>query len=108
VLLGGLRRVSLGIAIGTFLAWLNYRWLEQGADALARIAIAQEGSDHARVPLRVYVKVAGRYVLIGLVAYASVSYLDVPLVAIIYGLLALGAAAIVGSLYEVIWDSNNA
>lgn len=90
-----------GIAIGTALAWLNYRWLDQGLSALVSVAQAQEGSEQARVPAGIYWKFVGRYVLIALAIYVSLHYFAVPLVAMILGLLALGAGAFAESLYEI-------
>lgn len=94
-------RAGFGLAVGTLLAWLNYRWLEQGVSALARVAIAQHESAKVRVPVSVYVKWAGRYVLIGVVAYVIVKFFSVPVWSILAGLLSLGAAAIVEGIYEV-------
>jgi hypothetical protein len=94
-------RAGCGVAIGTFLAWLNYRWLEQGVGALVTAASAQEGSPSPRVPLAVYLKFTTRYLLMGLVIYASVHFFDVPLLALLAGLLALGAGATAEGLYEV-------
>jgi len=100
-------RMGAGVAIGTLLAWLNYRWLKLGADALVVSATAGGGPSSTRVPASTYLKFAGRYLLIGLAVYASVSVLKVPLLGMIYGLLALGAAAFIEGIYEVIrgWSS---
>jgi hypothetical protein len=97
------RSFGAGLFIGTVLAWLNYRWLEDALAALERVATAQEGSVEARVPPSIYPKIAGRYVLIAAAIYVSVHYFRIPVVALIVGLLALGAGAIVASLYEVIF-----
>jgi len=94
-------KAGVGIAIGTALAWLNYRWLDQGLGALVSVAQAQQGSEQARVPAGIYWKFAGRYVLIALAIYVSLHYFAVPLVAMILGLLALGAGAFAESLYEI-------
>jgi hypothetical protein len=94
-------RAAAGVAIGTLLAWLNYRWLDQALGTLVTVATAQEGSAKARVPSSIYWKFAGRYVLIGLAVYVSVHYFAVPVLAVIAGLLALGAGAIAEGLYEV-------
>jgi hypothetical protein len=94
-------RAGIGIGIGSLLAWLNYHWLDQALGSLVTVAAAQEGSPNARVPAVVYWKFAGRYVLIGLVVYVSVHYFDVPILAVLIGLLALGAGAMVESLYQV-------
>ena len=94
-------RAGLGIAVGTFLAWLNFRWLDQTLAALVTVSTAEQGTPQARVPTRIYWKFAGRYVLMGLAIYVTVHYFAVPLFTVILGLLALGAGAIVASLYEV-------
>jgi HAMP domain-containing protein len=96
---------GVGVAIGTILAWLNFRWLDQGLIALERLATAQQGSPAARVPAQIYFKIAGRYVLMAAAIYVTVHYFAVPLVSLIAGLLALGAGAMVGSIYEVISGS---
>ena len=92
---------GVGVAIGTALAWLNYRWLDQGLGALVSVAQAQEGSEQARVPAAIYWKFAGRYVLIALAIYVSLHYFAVPLLDMILGLLALGAGVFAESLYEI-------
>jgi hypothetical protein len=94
-------RTGLGIAVGTFLAWLNYRWLDQTLGALVTVATSQAGSPQSRVPARIYWKFAGRYVLMALAIYVTVHYFAVPILSVFLGLLALGAAAMVASLYEV-------
>lgn len=94
-------RAGIGIEIGSLLAWLNYHWLDQALASLATVAAAQEGSPNARVPAAIYWKFVGRYVLIGLVVYVSVHYFDVPILAVLIGLLALGAGAMAEGLYQV-------
>jgi len=95
-------KMGLGIAAGTILAWLNYRWLDQGLGALVVAATGQEGSEKPRVPWSVYAKFAGRYGLIGLAAYVTVRFFAVPILGVVVGLLALGAAAMVEGVYEVL------
>ena len=94
-------RAGVGIGIGSLLAWLNYHRLDQALASLATVAAAQEGSPNARVPAAIYWKFVGRYVLIGLVVYVSVHYFDVPILAVLIGLLALGAGAMAEGLYQV-------
>jgi len=94
-------RAGVGIAVGASLAWLNFRWLDQTLAALVTVATAQSRSPQSRVPAMIYWKFGGRYVLMGLAIYVTVHYFAVPVLTVILGLLALGAAAIVGSLYEV-------
>jgi hypothetical protein len=98
-------RVGAGVAVGTILAWLNYRWLDSGLAVLVASAMAQQGSPQPHVPMGVYVRFAGRYLLIGLLVYATVSCLHVPLLSVIAGLLALGAGAMAEGLYEIIAGS---
>jgi ATP synthase I chain len=107
VALSGRVPMGAGLAIGTLLAWLNYRWLKVGVDALVAAATEADGASNTRVPAGTYVKFAGRYLLIGLAVYASVSLLKIPVLGLIYGLLALGAAALIEGIYEVIsgWNS---
>ena len=45
---------AAGLAIGTVLAWLNFRWLKRGLDALVRASEAQQGREKPRVPLATY------------------------------------------------------
>jgi hypothetical protein len=99
--------MGAGVAIGTFLAWLNYRWLKVGVDALVVSATGGDGPSSTSVPASTYLKFAGRYLLIALAVCASVSVLKIPLLGMIYGLLALGAAAIVEGIYEVVRDWNS-
>ena len=95
-------RAGVGIAIGTVLAWINYRWLDQSLGMLLTVSTATPGSPQARgVPASFYWKLVGRYVLIAVVIYVIVHYFPLPLVSVLVGLLALGAGAIVGSIYEV-------
>lgn len=98
-------RAGLGIAIGTVLGWLNYRWMDRGLAAIASAALAQQGIPQPRVPMRVYYGFAGRYALIAVLVYASVRFLNVPVLAVFGGLFSLGAAAMAEGLYEVFTGS---
>lgn len=96
------RAAGAGVAIGTLLAWINLRWLEEGANAMVRVSAARAGHSQARVSAWVYVKLFGRYALIALVLYVIVRGSTIPVVSVLGGLLALGAAAMVAGLYEVL------
>jgi hypothetical protein len=98
-------RAGVGFAVGTILGWLNFRWLDRGIGAIVSAALAQQGFPQPQVPRRVYYAFAGRYALIGLVAYGTVRFLHAPVLAILGGLLLLGAAAVAESLYEVFTGS---
>jgi hypothetical protein len=112
-----------GIGIGSALSWLNFRWLGRGLDALVAASIAQNGGQNsvqndapnggaqdgmrpnqqkAQVPLSTYFTALFRYGLIALCVYTSFSYLHLPLGSLLVGLCALGAAAIAGSVYEIL------
>jgi small-conductance mechanosensitive channel len=92
-------RFGAGILIGSVLAWLNFRWLKQGLDALtAAIAARQK----VKVPISAYFKAMFRYGLIALAGYVIFKYLNVPVLSMILGLCALGAATMVVSVYEIL------
>jgi hypothetical protein len=91
-----------GLAIGAALAWLNFRWLRRGLDALVTASTAQAGKEKPSVPLLTYFAMLFRYGLIALAVYVIFEYLRVPLVSMVVGLCALGAATIAASVYEVL------
>ena len=98
-------RAGYGVAIGTLLAVLNYRWMDQGLSSFVRGSLAQEGLPKPQVPLSTYAKFGGRYALIGLALYGIVTFLAIPALWLVVGLLALGLAVTVEGLYEVISGS---
>jgi ATP synthase I chain len=102
--LGALRRNSwaAGLAIGTALAWLNFRWLKRALDALVAASTAQEGREKPTVPLVTYLAALLRYGLLGLTVYAIFVWLHVPLGSMVLGLCALAAAAISASVWEIL------
>jgi small-conductance mechanosensitive channel len=91
-----------GVAIGAGLSWLSFRWLKHGTDALRAVITAREGEEKPRVPVTIYLKAVLRYGLMGLIIYAIFEYLKVPVLSMITGLLALGAATFLASLYEIL------
>jgi ATP synthase I chain len=91
-----------GLAIGTALAWLNFRWLRRGLDALVVASTAQAGKEEPAVPLLSYFAMLFRYGLIALAVYVIFIYLRVPLASMVVGLCALGAATIAASVYEIL------
>ena len=91
-----------GIFIGTVLGWFNFRGLKQGLDALAAASAAQQGQAKPEVPVSTYFKAAFRYGLIGMAVYVIFKYLNVPVLSMIVGLCALGAATIAVSVYEIL------
>jgi len=93
---------GLGLGIGALLAWLNFRWLRRGLDALVLASTAQANKEKPVVPLLTYFAMLFRYGLIALAVYVIFIYLRVPLVSMVVGLCALGAAAIAASVYEIL------
>ncbi len=94
-----------GLGIGAVLAWLNFRWLSKGLDALVLASTAQAGKEKPAVPLLSYFGMIFRYGLIALAVYVIFIYLRIPLVSMIVGLCALGAATIAASLYEILYPA---
>jgi hypothetical protein len=92
-------RFGVGIFIGSILAWLNFRWLKQGLDALTTAIVERK---KGKVPIGTYFKAMFRYGLIALIAYVIFRYLKVPALSMILGLCALGAATVAVSVYEIL------
>jgi hypothetical protein len=99
-------RVGAGVMIGALLAWVNFRWLKSALDAVARAATAQVEPSKTRVPLASLFGLIGRYFLIAVSVYVIFVFFRIPVLSMLVGLCALGAATIGASLYEVFqsWD----
>ncbi len=93
---------AAGLAIGTALGWLNFRWLKRALDALVVVSIAQEGREKPKVPTTTYLAALFRYLLLGLTVYVIFVVLHVPLGSMILGFCALAAAAMVASVWEIL------
>jgi small-conductance mechanosensitive channel len=112
LILGGLAAVPValfygplwgaGILVGTSLAWFNFRWLKQGLDALTVASTAQADQPKPQVPITTYFKALLRYGLMGIAVYVIFKYLNVPILSMIFGLCALGAATLAVSVYEIL------
>ena len=94
-------RVGAGVLIGAVLAWINFRWLKSALDTVARAATAQTEAPKARVPIASVFGLIGRYLLLGVSVYVIFIFLGIPILSMLVGLCALGAATIAASLYEV-------
>jgi small-conductance mechanosensitive channel len=86
-------RAASGVLVGSVLAWLNARWMEEALDTLTLRSRSQSGAPAPRVPVWTWVKFFSRYGLMAVVIYVMFDYFDVPVVSVLCGLLALGAAA---------------
>jgi hypothetical protein len=100
--LSGHRAWASGLATGTVLGWLNFRWLGRGLDALVLASTVQHGREKPVVPWWTYVLALFRYALIGLTVYVIFVYQNIPLASMIVGLSTLAAAAIVASVWEIL------
>jgi hypothetical protein len=97
-------RVGVGVLVGAVLAWLNFRLLEGALDSLARAFAPNSpnsGVPSTRIPLGSLLWMAGRYALIGAAVYVIFFIFKIPVLSMLVGLCALGAATIAASLYEV-------
>ena len=91
-----------GLVIGATLAWLNFRWLKRGLDALVAVSTAQADKNKPAVPLGTYFGMVFRYGLIAVAVYVIFVVLKVPLLSMVLGLCALGAATLAASVYEIL------
>ena len=95
-------RMGAGILVGSLLAWISFQWLGSALDGLMQVSTAKAGSAQARVPMGSVLRILGRYALIGLVLYVTFFVFQVPVVSMLLGLCALGAATILATLYEIL------
>ena len=84
-----------GLAVGAALSWINYRWMKQGVNALAKLSTAQAGEEKASVPVSVYFKVIGRYALLIAAAYVILRGFSLPAASVLAGFFVVVAAVIV-------------
>ena len=99
-------RVGAGVMIGASLAWVNFRWLKSALDAVLRVSTAQAQASKVRMPIGSIFGLIGRYILIGVSVCVIFVFFRIPVLSMLVGLCALGAATMGASLYEVIqsWD----
>jgi len=99
-------RVGAGVLIGALLAWVNFRWLKSALDTVTRAATAHAEPSKVRVPIGSVFGLIGRYFLLAVSVYVIFIFFRIPVLSMLVGLCALGAATIGASLYEVFqsWD----
>jgi hypothetical protein len=95
-------RIGAGVLAGSVLAWLNFRWLAEALDVLVQVSTATEETTKGRVPLGSIFRLIGRYALIAIIVYVIFWLFKVPVLSMLVGLCALGAATIGASLYEIL------
>ncbi|HEV2297207.1 MAG TPA: ATP synthase subunit I [Candidatus Acidoferrales bacterium] len=100
-LVGSGTMACAGLAVGTTLCWLNFRWLRHKATALIRLGLAQSGVETVRVPKRVYVGSFGRLGLLLVIVYVILVWFRLPVIAVLCGLSLFIPAVVIELLYEV-------
>ena len=99
-------REGAGVMIGAALAWVNFRCLERAMDSVTQASTAQAGSPEARVPVSGYFGLFLRYILLAGAVYVIFSRLRISVLSMLVGMCALGAAAILATLWEVLTPEN--
>jgi hypothetical protein len=99
-------RAAIGVAIGAGLIWLHYVWLRRVTIAVVREAVKRTDGPKSSDSSFMLLKLSVGYALIAIMAYVIVSYFRLPIFSVLCGLLALGAAAMIGSLYAVLFDNH--
>lgn len=94
-------RAGEGAAVGTALCWLNFRWLRQGAAAVIRLGMAQAGAEVVHVPRMIHAKFFGRLVLLLVIVYVILTWLRLPVIAVLCGLAAVVPAIVLELVYEL-------
>jgi hypothetical protein len=98
-------RDASGVLVGAGLAWFNFLWLRRGMDALVEVSSDPAGPRPKQAQVIAALRAAGRYALLGLAIYVIFKLFGVPLLSMVVGLCALGAAATAASLYEILHSS---
>jgi hypothetical protein len=97
-------RTSMGVAIGSLLAYLNFVWLHHGAELMvARIAAPAESQPSKP---RLVLAFVLRYIFVIAVAYVILKSYPGMLVGFIVGLALPILAAMCEGVYEAVVDNN--
>lgn len=92
------RSAGAGLAIGTLLSWLNFRWMRRDVGVLTRLSVAQESLEKPRVPRGTYVKMIGRYALLIAAAYVILRGFGSMAAGFLCGLFAVVTAVLVEAI----------
>jgi len=92
---------ALGIAAGTALAWLNFRWLRSVVVTLEVLSKQQAGAEKPQVPRGIYARIFGGFALLLAVVCASFFYSLLPGAAVVAGLFTLVVAVLIECLYQL-------
>jgi hypothetical protein len=87
-------KAAAGFAAGTLISAANYRWLKRTVDLLGAGEQPKKTSGGL---------LALRYLILGAGAYATISYFELGILAVLAGTLTAVAAVILEILYELIY-----
>jgi hypothetical protein len=93
---------AAGMALGSVLSWINFRWLKGGVRAFSAAATVQPGAPAPRVPIGAYAKFIGRFALLAGAVYVILTRLPLRPVPVFAGLFACAAAVVVTVLYQLL------
>lgn len=100
----GTPQAAMGIAAGTVLAWLHFRWLRSVVVTLEAFSKQQAGTEKPRVPRAIYARVFGGFALLLAVVCASFFYSLLPGAAVVAGLFTLVVAVLGECVYQLARD----
>ena len=89
------------VALGSGLAWLNYRWLKQAVGSIVTASGPSQGSC-SRVPRVAYLKLFSRYALIAVALYVILARFHWSAAAFLCGLFTLVAAVMGEAVCELV------
>lgn len=93
-------RAAAGVAVGTALAWMHFRWLQKGI-AVLETASTRPSPAPVRVPTRVYARFFGGFALLLAVLCAIFFYSLLPAAAVFAGLFTLVAGVLCEGVYQL-------
>jgi hypothetical protein len=91
-----------GFVLGSGLAWLNFRWLRRGLEAITTAAAARGEVEKPNGQTGIYLAATFRYGLIGLAVYVIFTYLHLPVLSVVLGLCTLAIAVLAASVWEIL------
>ncbi len=94
-------RAAIGVAAGTLLAWINFRWLRSAVLTLEALSKAQAGTEKPNVPSQIYLRFFGAFALLLAAVCASFFYSLFPGAAVVAGLFTLVAAVLLECIYQL-------
>jgi ATP synthase I chain len=94
---------AAGLAIGTALSWINFRWIKGSVRTVTRAATAEPETQRGPSRVSTYLKFFLRFILLVGVVYVILTRTGLPAVPVLAGLFAAAAGVVVGLVYELLW-----